>query len=47
VKDNSDGDARWRTEACKLFRSSFSCFATHISWDRQPGNFPKFWTSQL
>jgi len=25
----------------------FRCFATHLSWYRQPNNFPKFWSSQL
>jgi len=23
----------------------FKCFATHLSWDQQPHNFPKFWSS--
>jgi len=24
----------------------FKCIAMHLSWDQQPNNFPKFWSSQ-
>jgi len=47
VKDDSDGGAHWRMRHENCSDQSFKCFATHKSWDRQPNNFSKFWSSQL
>ena len=45
-KNTSWGCTLHRERHANCSNQGFKCFATHLSWDRQPSNFPKFWSSQ-